>query len=116
FCLVLGAALIGLPNREPLIALADVLTRALERVNGFIARLMPLGVFAIGATAAGTLDFENLGRIQAFIVSYIAFACLVTFWIIPSVVAALTGVSRRRVLASARDMLTAAFSTGSMLL
>ena len=116
FCLALGAALMGLPNREPLIALADVLTRALERVNGFIARLMPLGVFAIAATAAGTLDFENLGRIQAFIVSYIAFACLVTFWIIPSVVAALTGVSRRRVLASARDMLTAAFSTGSMLL
>jgi Na+/H+-dicarboxylate symporter/ABC-type amino acid transport substrate-binding protein len=116
FCLVLGAALIGLPNREPLIALADVLTRALERVNGFIARLMPFGVFAIAATAAGTLGFEDVGRIQVFVVSYVVFACLVTFWIVPSVVAALTGVSRRQVLASAHEMLAAAFSTGSMLL
>ena len=116
FCLVLGTALIGLPNREPLIALADVLTRALERVNGFIARLMPIGVFVIAATAAGTLGFEDIGRIQVFVVSYVAFTCLITFWIIPSVVAVLTGVSRRHVLASARDMLTAAFSTGSMLL
>src|SRR5262245_34589316 len=116
FCLVLGTALIGLPKREPLIALADVLTRALERVNGFIARLMPLGVFAIAATAAGTLGFDDLGRIQVFVVTYVAFTCLITFWIIPSVVAALTCLSRRRVLGSARDMLTAAFSTGSMLL
>src|SRR5690242_1468455 len=43
FCLVLGIGLMGVPGREPLIAVLDVLTKALTRVNDFIARLMPLG-------------------------------------------------------------------------
>ncbi|HYV56084.1 MAG TPA: cation:dicarboxylase symporter family transporter [Candidatus Nitrosopolaris sp.] len=116
FCLTLGSALIGLPGREPLIALADVMTKALERVNGFIMRLMPIGVFAIAAVAAGTLGFEEVGRIEVFLGAYIVLTCLVGLWVIPAFVAVLLGSSVRVVLRSAREVLATAFSTGSMLL
>src|SRR5262245_38751518 len=68
FCLAVGTALMGVPGREQLIGILDVLTRALTRVNDFIARLMPIGVFAIAAAAAGTLGFEEMSRIEVYLV------------------------------------------------
>jgi Na+/H+-dicarboxylate symporter/ABC-type amino acid transport substrate-binding protein len=116
FCLAIGTALMGVPGREPLIAVLDVMTKALTRVNDFIARLMPLGVFAIAASSAGTLGFEEMGRIQAYLVSYVALACLATFWLLPGFIALVTPVRRGELLRAAREPLVAAFSTGSLLL
>jgi Na+/H+-dicarboxylate symporter/ABC-type amino acid transport substrate-binding protein len=116
FCLAVGVALMGVPGREQLIVVLDVLTRALTRVNDFIARLMPIGVFAIAASAAGTLGFEEMSRIEVYLVSYVGLACLAAFWVLPGFVALLTPVRRGELLRTAREPLVAAFSTGSLLL
>jgi Na+/H+-dicarboxylate symporter len=116
FCLTVGVALMGVPGREQLIAILDVMTKALTRVNDFIARLMPIGVFAIAASAAGTLGFEEMGRIQVYLVSYVVLGCFATFWLLPGFVALLTPIRRRDLLRVAREPLVAAFSTGSLLL
>ena len=84
FCLVVGVALMSVPGRDRLIELLDVLTRAFERVNGFVMRIMPIGVFAMAATAAGTLAFDDLARIQVYIVTYVALALVATLWVFPS--------------------------------
>jgi len=47
----------------------------------FIARLAPIGVFALIASAAGTLDIDALGRLQVYILTYIGAAVLLPFWI-----------------------------------
>ena len=116
FCLVLGGGLMGVPGREPLIAVLDVLTQALTRVNDFIARLMPVGVFAIAASAAGTLGLSELGRIEVYLVSFVALTGLATFWLLPGLLATLTPVGRGELLRAAREPLVGAFSTGSLLL
>ena len=116
FCLVLGIGLMGVPGREPLIAVLDVLTKALTRVNDFIARLMPVGVFAIAASAAGTIGVHELSRIEVYLVSYVALASLATFWLLPGLLAMLTPIRRGELLRAAREPLVAAFSTGSLLL
>ena len=60
-------------------ALLDALSsivEALTRVTGFVAKLAPLGVFAITANAAGTIDIEELGRLQVFPVCYIVLSLI----------------------------------------
>jgi Na+/H+-dicarboxylate symporter len=115
FCIAVGVALMGVPGRETLIANLDVLTKAFARVNDFVVRLMPYGVFAIAASAAGTLGLEDLGRVQVYLVSFTALACFATFWLLPATVAAFTPVRHGAMLRASRDTLATAFSTGSLL-
>jgi len=115
FCIAVGVALMGVPGRESLIAILDVLSKALARVNDFVVRLMPYGVFAIAASAAGTLGIDDLGRVQVYLVSFVALSLFATFWLLPATVAAFTPVSHWAVLRASRDTLATAFSTGSLL-
>ena len=52
----------------------------------------PYGLFAIAATAAGTLDVEQLGRLQIYLLTYVAVASLLSLWVLPGLVAALTPI------------------------
>ncbi len=83
FGVLIGLALIGVENKnallEPLAATSDALMRA----TGFVARLAPLGVFAIMAGATGTMAVEDLSRLQVYLVIDILFALILSFWILP---------------------------------
>jgi ABC-type amino acid transport substrate-binding protein len=106
-------ALIGVSGREVLLENLNVLSKALARITSFVVRLTPVGVFAIAASAAGTLTIEDFGRLQVYVFTYAAGALLVSFWVLPGLVAALTPVRYRDVMRASRDALVTAFSTGS---
>jgi ABC-type amino acid transport substrate-binding protein len=91
-----------------------VFTTALMRVNLFVVKLTPIGVFALSASAAGTLTLEEFSRLQAYLITYILTALLLTFWILPMLLSACTPFSYRQVLRCARDPLVTAFTTGSL--
>ncbi len=114
FSVVVGIALIGIEGKNSLIDSLKVLTAALSKVTGFVVRLTPIGIFAIGASAAGTMSFEELGRLQVFLITYIAVALLVTFWILPGLVTALTPLSYSEVVGLTKDALITAFMTGNL--
>jgi Na+/H+-dicarboxylate symporter len=76
FCICLGVALIGVPKKEALLDQLDVLSSSLMRVNVFVIRLTPYGVFAIAASTAGTMRPEELGRLQAYLILYTAAAVI----------------------------------------
>lgn len=114
FSIVVGVALLGVEGRETLVDTLDVLTAALTRVTNFVVALSPLGVFAIAASAAGTMTIEEFGRLQVHIVGFAVASLVLTFWLIPGAVAALTPVPYREVIWVTRDALVTAFSTGSL--
>ena len=60
FSAFLGVSLIAVPDKQPLIDVFAVAEKAMARVMKLVARLMPLGLFFITATAAGTLSLEEL--------------------------------------------------------
>ena len=66
----IGLALSGMSNREVLIPQLEVIASALIKVNGFVVRLAPIGVFAIAASTAGTISLQEIGRLQAYFVAY----------------------------------------------
>lgn len=113
FSILMGVALISVEDKHGVLPVFDAVAAALARINGVIVQLTPYGIFAIAAAAAGTITVEELGLVQVYLVTYISLALLVTFWIFPGLVAALSGIPFREVLNTFRDSLVTAFATGN---
>jgi Na+/H+-dicarboxylate symporter len=116
FSVAVGLALIGMGQKDSLLAPLTLLNRAMAVVTGFVSKLMPLGVFAIVASAAGTMDLEELGRLQVYLVTYAAIALLLALWVLPALITSLTPLTYRQVVGQTRDILVTAFATGSALI
>jgi Na+/H+-dicarboxylate symporter len=113
FSIALGIALIGMEGKDLLVQSLDTLGDALLRVTDFVVRLTPIGVFAIAASAAGTMTVAEFERVQVYLVTYIVLSLVLTFWLFPGLVATLTPMRQRDVIWLTRDALITAFATGS---
>ena len=100
FSIILGVALVGVEHRERLLNVLQVVKDAISTATRLVTRLTPYGLFAIAANAAGTLGLEQLSRLQIYLVAYVAVALMVSLWVLPGLVAALTPIRARDILAS----------------
>jgi Na+/H+-dicarboxylate symporter len=116
FSILLGVALIQVPNKDRLLDVLTTVGDALMRVTGFIGRLAPYGVFAITAAAAGTIDVGELARLQVYVVLHASIALLLSLWILPGLIALLTPLRFWDVLRAFRGPLVTAFATASLLI
>ena len=116
FSITLGIALIGIEKKQGLLEDLTVLNRAMTRVTQFISRLTPFGVFAVVATAAGTMSTEEFGRLQIYLILYIALALLLTFWVLPVLITSFLPLTYREVVGQTKDILVTTFATGSALI
>ncbi len=114
FSIALGIALIGLEHRERLLDVLEVAKNAIARTTRAVTRLTPYGLFAVAANAAGTMDVEQVSRLQIYLVSYVAVALLVSLWVLPGLVGALTPIRSRDVLGESRDSLITALVAGDL--
>jgi len=73
-------------------------------------------VFALTASAAGTLNLEELNRLQVYVVIYIAMALVLTFWLLPALVTIVTPLRYGEILRAFRGPLITGFATGSILI
>ena len=115
FSICLGVALIGIKDKQPLLANFSVFKEALTRVTGFMVSLMPIGIFAIAANAAGTMNIEEFDHLQVYLILYITVSLLFTFWILPGLVAALTPIRYWEILSLTKDAMVTAFMTATLL-
>ena len=113
FSIAVGLALIGIEDKQGLLDQLRVFNRAMGLVTQFVAKLMPYGVFAVVASAAGTMGLDDLGRLQVYLLTYCALSLLLTFWAMPALITSLTPLTYRQVVGGTRDILITAFSTGS---
>ena len=109
FSSLVGIGLIGLKDREHVLKSLHVLNASITRITMFIISLTPIGVFAIGAVAAGTMTPETFERLEVFFITFTAASLLLAFWVLPLLVTAVTPFSYREVVAIARDALLTAF-------
>ena len=114
FSVILGIALVGVERRERLLDVLQVARDAISAATRFVTRLTPYGLFAIAANAAGTLGLEQLGRLQIYLVAYVAVALMVSLWVLPGLVAALTPIRARDILGESRDALITASIAGDL--
>ncbi len=114
FCVVVGIALIGVEKKERLIDTLNVFNKALSQATRFIVKLTPIGVFAIAAHYSGTMSVSEFGRLQVFLVTYVAIGFLSAFWILPGLVATLSPVGYRELIGRTQDALVTAFMTANL--
>ncbi|QBG35612.1 cation:dicarboxylate symporter family transporter [Litorilituus sediminis] len=115
FSLLMGIALINVKNKETLLTLTTNVGDSLMKVASYVAKLAPLGIFAISASAAGTLEVEELGRLQIFLWVYIIAAALLTFVFLPLLIHWATPLSYKEVLSTAGEAVITAIATGTVL-
>jgi Na+/H+-dicarboxylate symporter/ABC-type amino acid transport substrate-binding protein len=116
FSVLFGLALIDVAHKERVLDLLSTAGEALMQINGFVGRLAPYGVFAITASAAGTIDVSDLGRLQVYVLVYVALALILSLWVLPGLIAALTPLRPGTVLRTFRGPLVTAFATGNLLI
>ena len=116
FSIAVGLALMGIDNKTALIADLEILEEALKRVTKFIAKLTPLGIFAIAASTAGTMNVDELSRLQVYIIAYAVAALLMTFGVLPALIMLLTPLGYREIVWTTKDALLMAFATDNLLI
>jgi len=117
FSLAMGIALIGIEakRKKGLLEMLSVLVDTLTRVTGFVVQLAPIGVFAIAAGAAGTMNLEELGRLQVYMFSYVVLSAVLTFYVLPALVTTLTPLTYNEVVLPVRSALITGFATGNLM-
>ena len=115
FCLLVGAALVGMRQKETLLRFLATSAEALARVNGFLVRLTPLAVFSMTAVAAGTLTPGEFEQIGAYLFVYTVLALFLMLGIFPLLVTAVTPFHYADVRRIVQDAALAAFATGKLI-
>lgn len=115
FSLLMGVALIKVKNKETFLTLTTNIGDSLMKVASYVAKLAPLGIFAISASAAGTLAVEELGRLQVFLWVYIIAAGLLAFVLLPLLIHWATPFTYREVMSIAGEAVVTAIATGTVL-
>ncbi|MEQ8664081.1 MAG: cation:dicarboxylase symporter family transporter, partial [Gammaproteobacteria bacterium] len=113
FSCLIGASLIGLDGKERLLGPLGTWNAALTRLTRALMQLTPLGVFAIGAVAAGTMTLETFVRLEVYFIAFTALSLLLALWVLPLLVTAVTPFRYREVTGIARDALLTAFVTSN---
>ena len=114
FSVFLGVALVGVERKQALLDVFAVAKDALSRATKFVVGLTPYGIFAIAANTAGTLNLEQVARIQVYLITYVIVALLVALWVLPGLVSALTPFRYKEVLGPTRDALITAFMAADL--
>jgi Na+/H+-dicarboxylate symporter/ABC-type amino acid transport substrate-binding protein len=114
FSIVVGVSLITIPDKARLLEVLGVARAAISKATDFVVSLTPYGVFVIGAVVAGTLSLDDLRRLQVYVISYVAMSLLLSLWVLPGLVSALTPIPYRALLGRTKDALVMAFMTTSL--
>jgi Na+/H+-dicarboxylate symporter/ABC-type amino acid transport substrate-binding protein len=116
FSILVGIAVIALPNKAVLLEPLGVLHTAMMKITKIIAKMAPLGVFALIAAFSGTFDVEDLMRLQVYIVIYVLITLVLSFVIIPGIITVFTPFTYREILTALRTPIITAFATSSALI
>ncbi len=116
FSIVMGVAVMLSAKKAPLLQFLASVEDALMIISRFVVRLAPLGIFAIAANAAGTLDLSDLDRLQVYVWVYLVLWALLFFVILPGLLVALTPIRYGEFFLAFRAPFITAFATGSVLI
>ena len=115
FSVAVGLAFIFIPEKSIVIEVFSKFSDSLMLITRWVAKLAPIGVFAIAANAAGTLRFDDLERLQVYIILQACIALILSFWILPKLITVLTPIKYQDIIDSVKNPLATAFATANLL-
>lgn len=115
FAVFLGLALLGMSEKGTLLNAFAIVEKALGRVMSWVVKFAPLGVFAMAGSAAGTIQVDELSRLQIYLWTYGVGCGVLIFITLPLLVAMATPLSYWEVIKHARTAMVTAFAVGTVL-
>lgn len=115
FSIIMGVAVMVSKRKKVLLKLLGELDESLMNITRFVVKIAPLGIFAISAHAAGTLDITSLDKLQVYIWSYLGLWLIFFFVVLPGLLAAFTNITYREIFGTFRIPFITAFVTGSVM-
>jgi Na+/H+-dicarboxylate symporter len=115
FCICCGLSLSATQSKAHVLQLLAACEKVLLQINDAVLKIMPLGVFAIAANTAGTLNLNEASRIQGYLVLQIAATVICVFGLFPLLVAILTPLRYLDIVRGSRDIVIAALATGKVI-
>jgi Na+/H+-dicarboxylate symporter len=116
FCIAVGVAIITLEKKDAILDQLDLVTSALARINHYLVKLSPIGIFAIAASTAGTMELEEFVRLRAYVIIYTVATLVLAAGVLPYILSNLTPFSYREILNAGRTPILTAFVTGKVLI
>jgi proton glutamate symport protein len=111
FAVIYGLATQGLPTRQTLFDVLEVVRAASIRIWNWIVWIAPLGVFALFADTAGTIRPDQLGGLLLYITLFLVGTAVLAFVVLPLVLSAVASTSYRDLLAELQPALVLAAVT-----
>jgi Na+/H+-dicarboxylate symporter/ABC-type amino acid transport substrate-binding protein len=112
FSLILGIALMHLKEKEPLLGVLERTNQSLEKIIKWIASISPIGIFAHIADATGTVNLNDLSKLELFVIMTILATIFLSIWVLPMIVSCLTSIPYRELMQEYRIVCILAFATG----
>lgn len=112
FGLISGIALMHVKKKEPLIDTLERINQMIEKILSWLGKIAPLGAFVYISIAFGTIHFEDLIKLEMFVFAFIFTSLFMTFWLLPTLIAALTPLSYKEALQALRSVCLLPFVTG----
>jgi ABC-type amino acid transport substrate-binding protein len=113
FSIFIGIGLMQVKTKKSTLAVLNGLNNAVVNVSNMVMKFAPIGIFCIAQRAAVTIDSEQLDGLQVYIVTSAVLVFLLTFVVLPAIVATITPFTYSQILKCSREAMITAFATGS---
>ncbi len=111
FGLIAGLAIMTLEKKEPVLVLLSSANQAIEKILTWLAIVSPIAIFAHVAVTIGTVNFDNLAKVEFYISTFVLGALFFTFVILPILWTSLTDFTYREVMREFRLVCLIPFAT-----
>lgn len=111
FAIVYGIAIQKIERKSSLFEVLEAIQVASVTLWGWIVRFAPIGVFALFADAAGTIEPSRLSGLLLYVGLFLVGTLLLAFVVLPAVFAALMPVGYREIVKELRPALIIAVVT-----
>lgn len=112
FSLIVGVAVMHLKQKEPLLGVLERANNALEKIIKWLAIIAPIGIFAHIAYVMGTVNLQDLVKLELYVVAFILVSIFLSIWVLPMIVSCLTGISYRELMLEYHIVCILPFATG----
>ncbi|WP_318964487.1 cation:dicarboxylate symporter family transporter [Shewanella colwelliana] len=116
FSIAMGLALIGMEgeNKHHIVTVMHTFGEIFSKITQALVKVLPIGIFAMSASAAGTMGVDEFASMQVYLISYFALCLLLAFWILPWIIASFTPVTFAQALRISKSSVVTAFATGNI--
>jgi Na+/H+-dicarboxylate symporter len=108
-----GYALMEVKGKEKLLDMLEIVQGTIGNIALLILKLAPYGIFTISASAAATINIEELQGVYVFVTTVAAFSLFLCFWVLPRMLSGVSPFKYREIVGVCRDALLTGFVTGN---